>query len=201
MEIEQFWKDITPFCKCEKGAYNIINYGYRSKHRSPCKTKCEKRKAYRQIRKYGFDFSELWSLDLTIMRLMSDTYGGFWRMIGNHDNWNDYDLDCNYVDFWQNSNNPEYFEKMTLWSRTRHDSFKLHLRDFLNNMSPGEFQEYAAFVSPRLRKLADIIHGWPADDKFPTFEEWQTEIRNMATHFDNGTYSESYIEYYFSSWD
>lgn len=44
MEIEQFWKDIKPFCKCEKGAYNNINYGYRSKHRSPCKTKCKKGK-------------------------------------------------------------------------------------------------------------------------------------------------------------
>lgn len=38
MEIEQFWKDITPFSKCEKGAYNNIIYGYRSKHRSPYKT-------------------------------------------------------------------------------------------------------------------------------------------------------------------
>lgn len=201
MEIEQFWKDITPFSKCEKGAYNNINYGYRSKRRNSYKTKCEKRKTFRQIKKYGFDLSELWGLDVTIMRWMSDTYGGFWRMVGNPDSWNDYDLDCNYVDFWQNRNNPEYFEKMTLWSRTRYDSYKLHLRDFLENMSSEEFEQYAAFVSPRLRKLADIIHGWPSGEKFPTFEDWQNEIRNMANRFDNGTFSESFIEYFYSLWD
>lgn len=200
METERFWQNMVPFSKCEKGAYNNINYGYRRKGRSPY-TKREKRKAYRQIRKYGFDFSELWGLDLTIMRWMSDTYGGFWRTIGDPDNWNDYDLDGKYYDFWQNHNNPEHFEKISLWSRTRHDSYKLHLRNFLDKMSFEEFKQYAAFVSPRLRKLADIIHGWPSGEKFPTFEDWQNEIRNMANRFDNGTFSESFIEYFYSLWD
>lgn len=84
METERFWQNMVPFSKCEKGAYNNINYGYRRKVRCPY-TKRENRKAYRQIKKYGFDFSELWALDLTIMRWMSDTYGGFWRTIGDPD--------------------------------------------------------------------------------------------------------------------
>lgn len=85
---------IPSFKKIEKGTNNYINYGYRRKNVNK-----EKRKALRNIRKYGFDTSECWNFDTTIMRYLSDNFGEFFRECGSPDDWGNYDTKGNHWDY------------------------------------------------------------------------------------------------------
>ena len=200
LEIEDFWKGVKPHHKPEKGFNGVIGYGCRRKTRSRF-DKSQKRKAYREIRKYGFDLSEVWNLDCTIMSWLSDEFGGFFTICGSSDNWSNYDMEGNYVDFWENYKADGYIQNAAEWEKIRTESFMKHLKDLLDNASEEDKKKIAEFCSPRLRKLADITHGWPPSDDFHTFEDWKKEIYNMADKLDEGEYSEYFISYFFSLWD
>lgn len=194
MEIEEIWNGLPGFKGIQKGAHGKIGYGCRYKCRKPYE-KCRKRKAYRQIRKYGFDLSELWNLDNTILEWLSDNVGGFFRVCGPADDWSDYYTDGQRVNWRKDiSDSAELLI-------TRSESFQKHLRDFLDNGDPVLLDKFGKFVVPRLLKLADITHGWPVGEDFPKFEDWTAEVRNMAAKFEEGIYSEYFITYFFSLWD
>jgi len=202
MEIESIWNNIPPFKKIEKGFGGKFGYGYwRKKGLEHGDKRNHKRQCLRQIRKYGFDNSETWGLDYTIMRWLSDNYGGFFRICGNPDNWNNYTLDGTYLDFWEHRKDKDYYEVTNKAEEARYNSFKVHLKHFLDNATPQEMKGMASFCSPRLRRLKELNHGWPATDDFPTFEDWQNELLNMADKFEEGTYSPYFISYFFSLWD
>lgn len=46
------------------------------------------------------------------------------------------------------------------------------------------FDQYLArLLSEALEEMADIAHGWPASEEFPTFESWTSELRRLAAVF------------------
>ena len=201
MEIEKFWNNLPSFANVEFNNNGKFNYGCITKKPSRDYKKRYIRKARRQMRKYGFDSSETWNLDYTIMTWLSDNFGGFFRICGCPDNWGHYDLDGNDYDFWKYRNTEGYYEKMKEWNTTRYDSFYKHLRDFLNNLTDDNKKKLSNFCCPRLRYLAKHMHGWPAGNDFPKFEDWKNEIENMACKLEEGTYSEYFITYFFNLWD
>lgn len=200
MEIEYFWKNIPSFKTIEKGKDGRIGYGFRYKHKRPY-DKMQKRKAYREIKKYGFDLSETWSLDYTIMLWLSDTFGGFFKICGCCDNWAHYDLDGNYIDFWDHKDDKNHYDNMYKYETTRYNSFRKHLNDLLNTNDPKVISKFSEFCSPRLRILAKFSHGWPSGEKYKNYEDWINVIIDMADKFDNGTYSQNFIDDFFCLWD
>lgn len=197
MEIESFWNGLPGYRGMCKGKNGRIGYGYVYKHYNRNGI-TKYRKAYRQIRKYGFDISEAWTLDITIMEWLSDNVGGFWKKCGPFSSWTEYDLNGNYYDFWEFCNEDIYFNLAYQWEKTRCDSFLKHLKDFLDNSNENILNDFRKFVIPRLRKLADISQGWPANNDFPKFEDWIKEINNMADKFEQGTYTDTFITYFFN---
>lgn len=181
------WKNIKPFCKYEKGRYGL-KYGFRKN--SP--------KTRREIRKYGFDSSEIWSLDYTIMRWLSDTFGDFFTKCGSPDHWSDYDLDGNYIDFWNSKRDKEFYNKLHIYQTTREKAFQKYLDTFLHNTE--EFKQIADFVAPRLRCLAKRAHGYPPV-VCDTYEEWQQILIKMAEEFEQGICPDNFAKHFYSLWD
>lgn len=42
-----------------------------------------------------------------------------------------------------------------------------------------------SIIIDTLRQLADVSHGYPGNDEFPTFESWQNWLRETADMIDN----------------
>lgn len=191
MVVESFWIGLPGYQGIQKGRQGI-GYGYRR----PPK---QKRKALREIKKLGFDKSEIWGLSHTIMEWLSDTFGGFFKKCGSSDSWGDYDLKGRRVDFWGNRDSEDYWKELKKWEDTRYNSFKNHLRDFLKNS--GEIKKVSDFCSPRLRYLAKVARGYPGGGKYSTLQDWTDSIRKMAEDLENGIPSENFIEDFFTLWD
>lgn len=174
-----------------KGNYNRIGYGYRVKNRSKYH-KVEKRKAYRNIRRLGFDVTETWDLDMTIAFWFSDNIGGFFRECGSPDVWDSEDLDGNPIDY----NNEKSIQKCIKAEKFRREEFLKNLENALNQSEILE--KFIPFVLPRLKFLAKHKMGCPVNI---SFEEWNFIIRDMIECFENQTYSNYFTEYFFALWD
>jgi hypothetical protein len=189
--MEECWKYIKPFKYPLKGSYNNIGYGYRNKTRSKYK-KRNIRKSYRDFRKYGFDTSETWSLDYTIMCWLSDNIGGFFRNCGSVDDWADCDL--NGIEYDKSTR-----EAINTAYKTRCESFLKHLTELLEYAGPETFEKFTNFVIPRLDFLSKYTHGYPS--KYSNIESWREIIQEMIRAFKYGTYSRFFIEEFFALWD
>lgn len=198
--IESFWNGLPGF-KYPMYGKNGMGYGIIPNKPNKEFKKKHIRRAKRQMKKYGFNSSETWSLDYTFLEWLSDNYGGFFRICGCPDNWNEYDLEGNFVDFWKHYKDIDYWDNVHLWNTTRYNSFEKHLKDFLDNCTPEDYKKIAEFICPRLKYLCKHKHGWPAGDDFPKFEDWTNELNNMITKFEEGTYSPYFISYYWHLWD
>lgn len=202
MEIESFWKNLPPFAKPMKGHNGVFGYGLvKRTGRQKYHNHHPQRKARREIRKYGFDLSETWNLDYTFMCWLSDTFGGFFRLCGEADNWGNYDENGNYLKEIDNeiSKIPHsVFMKMGEYENMRTQSYLKHLKDFLENATVEDIRKFSDFCSPRLRVLADTTISYPPNYDY---DEWRKTVKGMATAFDNCLYSEKFVEDFFCLWD
>ncbi len=163
-----------------KGAYGRIGYGCTN----------EKRKAYRNIRRLGFDISETWNLDITIASWLSDNIGGYFRECGSPDTWYDEDLEGNPINY----NNEESVNRCFKASIDRRKAFLYHLEVYLKSENIDDF---ISFVLPRLKFFAKHIDGHPAEI---TFREWKFVLNDMIECFENKTYSNYFIKYFYYLW-
>ncbi len=185
--MEDIWKGINPY-HCD----DFFGNGFRNKKRKRG-FRVEKRKYLRDLRKVGFDTTELWSLDSTIIKWLAKKEGGFFKRCGNPEDWDMLELGGAK---W-NSSDKFSFDRCNKAYKARIKSFKEHLRKYLNKNSP----EFASFIIPRLRSFAKNADGYPALCKeIKTLEDWQNIINDMADKFEQGTYSENFIKYFFNLW-
>lgn len=174
-----------------KGSCNRIGYGYRFKKRSKY-GKVEKRKAYRECRKFGFDLSETWDLDVTIMGWLSDNIGNYFRECGDPSSWDDVDLEGNPI---SKDNMQDCFKA----GIERRKEFLEQLEKFLVNCEPNKFYKFTQFVIPRLTILRHNSHGYPYGVK--SLQEWKDILNNMINSFLLGGHDKNFIKYFFSLWD
>lgn len=164
---------IKPFKYPMKGANNMIGYGCSSKKRRSGYKRKYKRQL-RDFRKFGFDTSECWSLDYTLMCWLSDNVGGFFRECGSPDDWTIEE------------------EKVMV------PKFEGELKKWLDSKDEN-FDGFTSFVIPRINWLIKYSHGFPA--MLDSFEEWTNILQEMNEAFKNDTYSEKFITYFFNLWD
>lgn len=167
-----------------------LGYGYLSRRAKYHKV--NRRKALRQIRKYGFDITETWNLDNTIMMWLSDNVGGFFRECGNFDDWSNYDL--NGVPY--KEANPKLIVEA---EETRRDYFLDNLDMFLKDYTGPLKEKFIKFVIPRIHFLADHSCGYPAGVK--SFESWQKQLHSIANKLETEHYSVGFLIHFFSLWD
>lgn len=173
-----------------KGNCGRIGYGYRFKTRRK-NHKVEKRKAYRDIRRIGFDTSEAWELYTTIAGWLSDNVGGYFRKCGDPETWDENDLAGNPI-IW---GDPESTSKCFKADVARQEEFLMNLKGYLENSISEEF---ISFVLPRLKFFTKYVHGCPHNE---TFEGWKSKLEDMIDKFERGTYSTYFIIYFFALWD
>lgn len=184
---------ISSFKKIEKGTNNYINYGYRSKNVNK-----EKRKALRSIRKYGFDTSECWNLDTTIMRYLSDKVGGFFRECGSPDDWSNYDLEGNFVETIIKYTTKEYYaENFIKAYNLRVETYKEHLKEFLDTEEGRKV--IFEFITPRLYYFIKHHQGYPVLEGIESDEEW-TEILKEIDYQLSMFNSDLFVKYFFDLW-
>lgn len=185
---------IPSFKKIEKGANNYIHYGYHHKNVNK-----EKRKAFRSIRKYGFDTSECWNLDTTIMRYLSDNFGGFFRECGSPDDWGNYDLEGNSWETIIKYTTKEYYaENLIKADNLRVETYKEHLKEFLNTEEGHKV--IFEFITPRLFYFIKHHQGYPALEGIESDEQWTEILKEMD--FQLGNYqTDLFIKYFFNLWD
>ena len=180
---------IPSFKKIEKGANNYINYGYRRKNVNK-----EKRKALRNIRKYGFDTSECWNFDTTIMRYLSDNFGEFFRECGSPDDWGNYDTKGNHWDYVIDGDYSAFFKAGNL----RVEAYKEHLKEFLDTEEGHKV--IFEFITPRLLYFIKHHDGYPALEGIDSDEEWTEILKEMD--FQLGSYkTDLFVKYFFNLWD
>ena len=185
---------IPSFKKIEKGTNNYINYGYRRKNVNK-----EKRKALRSIRKYGFDTSECWNLDTTIMRYLSDKVGGFFRECGSPDDWGNYDLEGNFVETIIKYTTKEYYaENFIKAYNLRVETYKEHLKEFLDTEEGRKV--IFEFITPRLYYFIKHHQGYPVLEGIESDEEW-TEILKEIDYQLSMFNSDLFVKYFFDLWD
>lgn len=181
--MKSIWEDVKPFSYPQKGANGCYNYGYRSKKRSLYK-KLNRRIVYRQIRHYGFDTSETWVLCDTIMRYLSDNVGGFFRECGNPDNWDQ----CT----------PFSYKEAVQLEKLRQESYKEHLKEYLESLDEDNYHQFLDFVIPRLVYLEKHFVSYPA--KFDTKEEWRETLNIIIDGLEEWN-TKPFVEYFFYLWD
>lgn len=192
--MDNLFNCIPSFKKIEKGTNNYINYGYRRKNVNK-----EKRKAFRSIRKYGFDTSECWNFDTTIMRYLSDNFGGFFRECGSPDDWGNYDFEGNSWETIIKYTTKEYYtENLIKADNLRVETYKEHLKDFLNTEEGHKV--IFEFIIPRLLYFIKHHQGYPALEGIDSDEEW-TEILKEMNYQLSMFNSDLFIKYFFNLWD
>ena len=187
--MEEIWKFTKPFSYSRKGADGCFGYGYRAKHRKYAQ-KCQKRKAYRYIRHYGFDTSECWELTTVIMEYLSDNVGGFFRTCGNVDDWYLYDVQGNKYEH-QEDLTPFYEAE-----NARKESYLQHLEEYLSTTE--DYSKFIVFVIPRLIYYTKHHSGYPGD--FNSDEEW-TEILETMVESLYKCDTKLFIKYFYYLWD
>jgi hypothetical protein len=192
INMEDCWKYIKKNSYPLKNKNGFIGYGYRCKKRSKYYI-ANKRRSYRDYRKYGFDTSETWSLDYTIISWLSDNAGGFFRECGCPDQWEDIDLEGNVWNIGDNIQN--HIQAGTI----RRESFQKHLKDFLIASDIVIVDKFIEFVVPRLEYLSNTAHGYPTE--FKSFSKWKECMINMKNDLNNKKVSDDFVKYFFCLWD
>lgn len=181
--------NVRSFKEIEKGADNCINYGYRRKNVNK-----EKRKAFRSIRKYGFDSSECWNLDITIMRYLSDKFGGFFRECGSPDDWCNYDTKGNHWDSVVNDDYSDFIKGYNL----RVETYKEYLKKFLTTEEGHKV--IFEFITPRLVYFIQHLQAYPALEGINSLEEWREILKEMDYQL-NSYKTDLFIKYFFQLWN
>lgn len=189
------FEHIKPFKKTEKGSNNYIGYGFRERN-----VNRGKRKAYRSIRKYGFDTSEIWNLDTTIMRYLSDNIGGFFRECGSPDDWGYYDLEGNSWGEAKFTATEHSYDNFVKAEELRVEAYKVKLKKFLESGSNEAYKAIHFFVLPRLLYFTQHHEGYPALDDFETDEQWTNTLKDMYGELAQNK-SELFVKYFFNLWD
>lgn len=185
---------IPSFKKIERGTNNYINYGYRRKNVNK-----EKRKALRSIRKYGFDTSECWNFDTTVMRYLSDNFGGFFRECGSPDDWGNYDLEGNSWETIIKYTTKEYYaENLVKADNLRVETYKEHLKEFLDTEEGHKV--IFEFILPRLFYFIQHHEGYPALEGIDSDEEWTEILKEMDFQL-NSYKTDLFVKYFFNLWD
>lgn len=170
---------------------NKLGYGCITTSRKKY-NKVNKRKLFRSIRKLGFDYSECWNLDYSVMCWFSDNVGGFFRSCGAPDDWSDYDLN-GYR--W-----PNYNKDTIELEQSRRKEYLAQVSNYLHNCTGEEYLQFLDFIIPRLIYLIEHIHGYPAT--FNTFADWQNELKFMVTNLPKRNNSiNTFVENLYSLWD
>lgn len=188
--MEDLFKNVKPNPKQVKGSRGC-NIGYGCFYTRRKGFKVNKRKLNRWYRKYGFDITETWSLDYTIMAWLSDNVGGFFRECGDVDTWDDWDLD----------NNPRTEENVLSCvkaSSKRRQIFEEKLREFIEDTENPQYSKFVEFVIPRLKQLRNDAFGYPCT--LNNTEEWKNVISQMIQDFETKQSSTYFISYFFSLW-
>lgn len=197
MEIEGFWKYTKPFRNTEKGTDNRFGYGfYERRYRRDFKKGLTntKRHYLRTMRKIGFSPSETWNLDCTIMRWLSDEFGGFFRECGSQEGWTTYSLDGVH-------RRELPMEIIIESNKVRVESYKSHLRGLLDNANSETLRKIASFCVPRLKVLKKYKISYPCGDDIKSMEDWDDILDKMILGFEEGSYDDLFIEYFFALWD
>lgn len=183
--MNKLFKNLKPY------AYPLkTKYGYGYIINSYNKNKTDKRKVRRYIKHYGFDISEAWNLDTTIMQWMSDNVGGFFRECGSSYSWSDYDI--NGIE-WSS------YSKETLdLDNKRHIEYQYQLKQYLLNCSQEDYKKFIDFVIPRLTYISQYTNGYPAN--FTAFEEWKKTLSIMINELPKGNV-QLFIENFYALWD
>jgi hypothetical protein len=151
--------------------------------------KVNRRKLNRYYRKYGFDITECWSLDYTIMAWLSDNIGGFFRECGIQDNWSDCDLEGNTDDI------KKIFEADDI----RQQAYLEYLKYFLEHeITEEQWISFLMFISPRLNYLRQHTFGYPSG--VDSFENWQNTLYKMEEDLHHKKF-DLFIEWFFALWD
>ena len=154
-----------------------------------CFTKRYRRTVGRYYRHYGFDISEAWNLDITIMDWLSDNVGGFFRQCGEKWEWDEYDLD----------GNPENdFKRCSEACNQRCDEYCKQLDHWLRTTDEISKDRFIKFVLPRLEYLHKYTIGYPPE--FKELSEWVEVLNGMIISFKNNTYSSLFTKHFFELW-
>lgn len=186
----------NPYPLCTKYGYGCISVTRGEYY------KANRRKVLRYIRHYGFDISETWNLDRTIMKWLSDHVGGFFRECGCKDTWNDVDFDGNGWDVKEItiSNlgiyNNEALLRCIEAEGARTEEYLKQLEQWLGTTQ--QYSEFIEFVIPRLIYLAQHSCGYPA--YFGNFEEWQKMLKSIVVDFQKHKF-DNFVKYFFNLWD
>ncbi len=151
----------------------------------------DKRKLNRYYRKYGFDITETWSLDYTIMCWLSDNVKGFFRECGNPNDWFDYDEDNNP----RNDNNIKSCINAEI---KRIKAYQEELHKFTEDIENPVYNKFIEFIIPRLEFLKNNAFSYPAD--FNNIKEWKNAIAQMIQDFKVKQLSTYFVKYFFSLW-
>lgn len=164
-----------------------FGYGFIPRRRSKF-GRVNRRKLNRFYRKDGFDITECWSLDCSIMAWLSDNFGGFFRECGTYDTWSDNDL------------NGELSDYAGLYTAecARQDAYLVKLKDFLeHDMTEDQRSVFLGFVMPRLVHFRKTVFGYPGE--LNGIEEWEDVLDRMQKELVNKKY-DLFVEWFFSLW-
>lgn len=182
------WKGVKPY----RHNNDFFGIGFRNKRRKKGQ-RVRKRQYLRDLRKVGFDTTEIWSLDSAILKWLAEKVGGIFITCGDPDNWDMIELG-GYK--WNNLDRFS-FERCQKAYQERTKCIKEHLRNYLDNAP----EEFINFIVPRLRYFAKNTDGYPVLYKeIKTLEDWQDIVNDMADKFEQKTYSENFIKYFFNLW-
>jgi hypothetical protein len=190
MEEDKLFGCIKPFPNPAKHSGRHIGYGcFETRHKG---YKMNRRKLGRYIRKFGFDVTETWNLDNTIMCWLADNVGGFFRMCGPMESWSDYDLDGNEANYKENG------KAVIEAEEARTECFIKSLEAWLGSCNDEIYNKFVDFVEPRLDFLAEHTNGYPVD--FGNYGEWQGTLLKMSRDLRARDYW-LFTRYFFNLWD
>lgn len=178
--IFRVFKYTKPFLNPMKGRNGHFGYGYYNK-RSRGYFWCgpQKRQYLRDLRRYGFDTSDNFSLYRTIMLWLSDNIGGMFRQCGDSTDWEDNTLDgtpwCYTL-----KGNEDLAEKCIEAGEARKEFYKELLDEFLTSGNNKQIEAFRGFVIPRLRYFSQEIN-W-------TLNENGDDVVAMVAAFEKGEY-------------
>lgn len=173
-------RTLTPVKTPLKGLYGAIGYGCCKRHPQHRCDYSNYRKAFRQIRRYGFDASETWNLDRTISLWMVDHHPELKE-------WGNPDLLEDAVDAWYSQNRDIATENLWYYENIVYKQFVDDIFKCISEFTDSEWTEFEEFLCPRLKYFSNPhnLHGWPGEGRYDYIHSYEDYVQVLSEIYDS----------------